>query len=59
MSMPKELIEESALNKSIALYKEVVVKEPYQPLSTLLAKLKHIWTSNTTVSLDSPSLQQK
>lgn len=48
--MPKELIVDVNFNQSIALYKKVVVKEPYQKLSSLLAKLNHIWTSNSTPS---------
>jgi hypothetical protein len=44
--MPNELKEESIFNKAVALYREKIGKEPYQPLSSLLTKLKNLCQSS-------------
>lgn len=48
--MPKELKEDFNWKTAVALYKEKIGKEPFQPLSSLLDKLKNLWTLNSTIS---------
>lgn len=52
--MPKDPAE---FNQAIALYRKEIGTEAYQPLETLLSKIKNIWTSNSTKSSILPSSQ--
>ena len=48
--MPKELIETPDIfNQAVSKYKELVGREPYQPLDMLLEKIKLIWKQNEKV----------
>jgi hypothetical protein len=48
--MPKELQNEESFNKAVSLYQTEIVKERYQPLSSLLNTLKSLCLSNSTQS---------
>jgi hypothetical protein len=46
--MPEELKSEEGFQKAVAAYKTEIVKERYQPLSSLLNTLKTLCLSNST-----------
>ena len=48
--MPEELKSEEGFKTAVHNYQEKIVKEPYQPLSSLLNKLKTLCSYNSTQS---------
>ncbi|MFA5696668.1 MAG: hypothetical protein WC917_04505 [Bacilli bacterium] len=48
--MPEELKSEEGFKTAVHNYQKKIVKEPYQPLSSLLNKLKTLCSYNSTQS---------